>query len=125
MIKKGQKLYSIIHNKCPKCQEGNFFEYPLTLNFNKILKNPDHCSVCGQKFNLEPSFYYGAMYVSYAITVALAIGIFIICYALGIGLLKTFIGIVIALILTTPIVLRLARIIWINFFISYDEQSDQ
>ena len=123
MIKKGQKLYSIIHNKCPKCQEGNFFEYPLTLNFNKILKNPDYCSVCGQKFNLEPSFYYGAMYVSYAITVALAIGIFILFYALGIGLLPTFIGIVIALILATPIVLRLARIIWINLFISYDEQS--
>jgi hypothetical protein len=70
---------------------------------------------------MEPSFFYGAMYVSYAVGVAMAFTVFIAFYLLlGSSLVTTFIAIVIALILLLPVIIRLSRNIWINLFIHYD-----
>jgi hypothetical protein len=41
---------------------------------------PDYCSVCGLKFNPEPGFYTGAMYVSYGLSVSLFIVTFFTLY---------------------------------------------
>ena len=80
----------------------------------------ERCSNCGFKYQIEPSFFYGAMYVSYAITVALSIATFLILYLLGLGFINIFIGIILVLILFTPFTLRLARLIYSNLFIGYD-----
>lgn len=120
MFKKGTKIYSIFNNKCPKCNEGNFFEDNNPLHLKKVMKMGTNCTNCGFKYTIEPSFFYGAMYVSYAITVGISIVTFIILYAVGFDLLTVFIGIFIGLVLFTPFTLRLARLIYINIFISYD-----
>jgi hypothetical protein len=69
---------------------------------------------------LEPSFFYGAMYVSYALTVAFAIAIFIIFYLIGFGLITSFIAIVASLILLLPFTMRLSRILYINMFVHFE-----
>ena len=120
MFKKGTKIYSIFNNKCPKCNEGNFFEDSNPLHLKKVLKMNTYCSHCGFKYEIEPSFFYGAMYVSYGLTVGLSIITFIILYILGIDLLYIFISIFAALVLFTPFTLRLARLIYSNIFDSYD-----
>ena len=38
MFKKGAKLYSIFNNKCPKCQEGDFFVNKTPFKFKNNLK---------------------------------------------------------------------------------------
>jgi len=61
------------------------------------------------------------MYVSYAVGVAFAITTFIISYfLLSLERLQTFFAISAVLVLSLPIILRLSRNIWINFFFSYD-----
>jgi len=81
----------------------------------------EHCSHCGLKYQLEPSFFYGAMYVSYGVNVALGIGIFILSFVLLHASIKTsFISIIVALVVLYPIVLRLSRNIYINMFVAYD-----
>ncbi len=120
MFKKGTKPYSIFKNKCPKCNEGNFFEDNNALHLKKVLKTNEHCSHCGFKYLIEPSFFYGAMYVSYGLTVAISIATFLILYLLGLDLIQIFIGIIISLILFTPFTLRLSRLIYINMFVGYD-----
>ena len=122
MFKKGNKMYSVLHNKCPKCHEGDFFVNPGPFKFKNNLKIYEKCSNCNLKYMLEPSFFYGAMYVSYALTVALAIFIFVINYLLGFGLITSFISIVVALILFLPITMRLSRILYINMFVHYKEE---
>ncbi|NNC69514.1 MAG: DUF983 domain-containing protein [Flavobacteriaceae bacterium] len=122
MLKKGGKAYSILKNKCPKCNEGKFFEDDNPLHLKKVLKMPEHCAACGFKYQIEPSFFYGAMYVSYAITVALSILTFIILYALDLELLQIFIGIIAVLILFTPFTLRLSRLVYINIFVGFDAE---
>jgi len=120
MLKKGTKLYSILKGKCPRCHEGDFFKYRFTFNPVKITQLHDNCSKCNLKYMIEPSFFYGAMYVNYALTVAFSIFIFLLSkFAFNLSLIQSFIAIVFALIVLAPLNLRLSRILWINMFISF------
>ncbi|MFN9114800.1 MAG: DUF983 domain-containing protein [Bacteroidota bacterium] len=86
-----------------------------------VLDMHESCSHCGLKYQLEPSFFYGAMYVSYAVNVALGIATFIIShYFLKFNLKVSFGVIVGTLLLLYPLVLRWSRNIYINIFISYE-----
>lgn len=125
MIKKGTKLYSIIKSKCPKCNEGDFFKYKFTFNPTKITQLHDKCSKCNLKYMIEPSFYYGAMYVNYALTVALSIIIFLVSKLLfNLTLIQSFLTIIIFLIILAPINLRLSRILWINMFVNFKQENN-
>ena len=121
MVKKGTKAYSVLKEKCPRCQEGAFFTHKFTFHPNKITKTHKNCPSCDLKYMMEPSFFYGAMYVNYGITVGLSILTFLIAkLGFNFTLLQCFAAIIIALIITAPINLRLSRLIWINMFVSYD-----
>lgn len=120
MFKKGTKAYSIFKNKCPKCHEGHFFEDDNPLHLKKVLKMHERCPNCNFKYQIEPSFFYGAMYVSYGLSVAMSVATFVILYMLKLNFVQIFIGIIVSLILFTPFALRLARLIYINLFVGYD-----
>ncbi len=123
MFKKGSKLYSIFNNKCPRCNNGDFFKYKASFNPKKVTTLHENCSHCGLKYMMEPSFFFGAMYVNYALAVALFVAIFIIAKVFfGLSILYSFITIVVISLLVTPITLRLSRIIWINIFVSYNKK---
>lgn len=120
MLKKGSKIYSILGGKCPRCHEGNFFKHAFTMNIFKVNKIEKKCSKCDLKYMIEPAFYFGALYVSYGITVAICIVTFIISKIIfDLALLSSFIAVFIVLILFIPVNLRLSRILWINIFINY------
>jgi|TARA_B110000240_G_C13492273_1_gene450174 hypothetical protein len=71
---------------------------------------------------MEPSFFFGAMYVNYGITVALSITTFTIATLLfNLIMLESFAAIIGVLLVLAPLNLRLSRIIWINMFVSYKE----
>ena len=73
ILNKGSKLYSILFNLCPKCHEGRFWKTNNPFK-NILLKNSESsisCEKCLIKYELEIGFWYGAMYISYAIGVAL------------------------------------------------------
>jgi uncharacterized protein (DUF983 family) len=125
MLKKGTKLYSILTGTCPKCQNESMYASKINLNLFKILKMHDNCTHCGLKYQIEPSFFYGAMYVSYGLNVAFGIAVFILTtFFFNLPLKFSFMTIIIGIILLQPFVLRWSRNIYINFFISYDSKSD-
>jgi uncharacterized protein (DUF983 family) len=125
MLKKGSKLYSILTGTCPKCQNESMYLDKNPLHFNKILKMNENCSHCGLKYQIEPSFFYGAMYVSYGLNVAVGIAAFIISFLIFSSSLKVaFISIIASLIASFPFVLRLSRNIYINMFVSYDPKTN-
>jgi uncharacterized protein (DUF983 family) len=122
MFKKGTKIYSVANSKCPRCQKGAFFKYKFTFNPTKITQLHENCSECNLRYMIEPSFYFGAMYVNYGITVALSVATFCIAtLVFNLLLLESFAAIVGVLVLLAPLNLRLSRIIWINMFVSYKE----
>ena len=122
MLKKGSKLYSILTGSCPKCHEESMYLNKNPYNLMEIYKMHEKCNHCNTRYKIEPSFFYGAMYVSYAVGIAFAVAAFVISYIFLSSTLKTaFIAIVVTLVVLMPINMRLARNIWINMFISYDK----
>ena len=77
MLKKGSKLYSILTGTCPKCHEESMYCEKNPYKLSSIYKMHDTCSHCETKYMIEPSFFYGAMYVSYGVTVAIGVAIFV------------------------------------------------
>ena len=124
MLKKGSKLNSILTGSCPKCQNESMYSDKNPLHLTKVLKMNENCSHCGLKYQIEPSFFYGAMYVSYGLNVALGIAAFIVSFVFfGASIEQSFLTIVITLIVLFPFVLRLSRNLYINMFVSYDPKA--
>jgi uncharacterized protein (DUF983 family) len=122
MLKKGSKLNSILTGSCPKCHEESMYLDQNPYNLGNIYKMHEKCSHCGTRYSIEPSFFYGAMYVSYGLGVALAVAAFVVSYVFfGSNLKTSFIAIVITLVVLMPVIMRLARNIWINMFVTYDK----
>lgn len=123
---KGSWLYSLLVGTCPRCRQGSMYKTKNPYFFRSVYLMKERCSHCGLKFKIEPSFFYGAMYVSYGLGVALGVTDFIISYYfLGITLLGSFISIVIVLIALAPVIMRLSRNIWISMFINYDSSRSR
>ncbi len=124
MFGKGSRLYSIFKMRCPRCQEGEFM-MSHAYDLSKVGEIHEHCNVCGLKYSKEPGFYYGAMYVAYALGVALFVTLWVsfnlffdnvsIGWQIGI--------IIFATILLAPYLYALSKIIWANMFIKYDKDA--
>ncbi len=122
MLKKGSKLYSILTGTCPKCHQESMYKEKNPYKLGQVFEMHEKCSHCGLQYKIEPSFFYGAMYVSYGVSVAFGVAAFIISFViLEWNIKAAFITIVTTLILLFPIILRLSRNIWINFFVKYDK----
>ena len=122
MFKKGSKLYSILTGSCPKCHEESMFKNKNPYILSEALSMNEKCSNCDTKYKIEPSFFYGAMYVSYAVGIAFAVAAFVISfYVFEANINVIFISIVATLIIFMPVIMRLSRNIWINLFMHYDK----
>lgn len=121
-------LGSLLKQKCPHCRQGSMFKDENPYHLKNLFAMNEKCPVCGQKTELEPGFYYGTAYVSYALTVAFSATTFVAWWVL-IGLsahdnrVFWWMGINGALmILMQPYFIRLSRFLWLSFFVSYDGQ---
>ena len=123
---KGSKLYSIFTGTCPVCQNESMYMNANPYALGSLMTMHERCSHCGTKYKIEPSFFYGAMYVSYGVGVAVAVAAFVIAHlAFEVGMVGSFIAIIAALVILYPLIVRVSRNIWINFFMSYDASRDQ
>jgi uncharacterized protein (DUF983 family) len=122
MIKKGTKLYSILKGTCPKCHEESMYVNSNPYNVSEVVKMHEQCSNCHTKYSIEPSFFYGSMYVSYGVGIGFAVAAFVISYLfLETSLMTAFIAIIGTLVVFAPYIMRVSRNIWINLFMSYDK----
>ncbi len=124
LIGKGSKLYSIFKAKCPRCQEGDFFvSHPY--NLKKAGDLHKNCSSCGLKYERELGFYQGAMYVSYALGVALFVTLWVsfnlFFPSVSTGAQVTTVAV--SSVVLTPYMYALSKIIWANLFFSYENSK--
>src|SRR5688572_1640969 len=101
--------------KCPRCGEGAVFKHQLlSLHFADM---HNACPKCQATFEPEPGFYFGAMFVSYAITVAIMVASSTILWlffdASTNTHIVTFIGVTI---LFSPFSYRCSRLLWLYWF---------
>ena len=120
--------YAILNCKCPRCRSGNMFlKKPSEKWFNKAMHKS--CSVCNQSFEPEPGFYFGAMFVSYAFSVAITFVTIVSIYLLF-GEVESWIyvtSVIFMVLILWPLMFRYSRSIFLNVFggIRYRPNDDQ
>ena len=116
-MREKSSLESILKEKCPRCRKGDMFISPKyhLRNFDKMYSV---CKVCGLKYDIEPGFYTGAMFVSYAFSVAITIVVgfflFIVFDDPDIYIFVT--AILATIILLFPVLFRYSRVIYLHIF---------
>lgn len=119
-------IKNILTQKCPRCHESDLFTHKW-YDFKNNTKMKSSCSVCGQRTELEPGFYHGTGYVSYALTVGFSIITFVLWIAIthiGIGDKRVFWWLVIdvvSLIALQPWLMRISRVLWLSWFFHDDD----
>jgi uncharacterized protein (DUF983 family) len=124
-------FWSMFTMKCPRCRRGPMFNNNNPWRLKKVFDMPEKCPVCAQRYELEPGFWYGTAYVSYALSVAFSISFFVAWYVL-IGMSTKdnrffiWMGInIFLLIFLQPWLMRLSRVIYLYFFVKYDPDNKQ
>jgi len=69
-----------LHGKCPKCRTGNMFlTNPMALFGQRMNERCPHCNF---QFEIEPGYFYVAMFVSYGMNVGLMLTFAIATYTI-------------------------------------------
>ena len=110
-------VLNALNCKCPHCKKGNIFNNRGSLLLFKIPKMSARCNECDFKFEREPGFFFGAMFVSYALAVAQMIASLIIFwYFIDLSPLRVFLIITLIAFLLGAVNYRISRSIWIYLF---------
>lgn len=126
-MKKGTKIYSIIKFKCPYCHEGDFFVNPNPYRLRTVGDVRTECNQCGRTYEKEPGFFQGAMYVSYALGVALFVGSFTLAWLIApeASALTYALVVIISNVLLAPLLYALSKIIYANIFMHYRKDAEE
>lgn len=113
-----QRIISLLKGKCPKCEEGEVFSDKGNIFLFRFPVMKETCDHCGHKYEREPGYFFGAMYVSYGLTAAEALAVFL-CWELltpGIDDYRFIIAIILVQMALWFVNFRLSRLIWIYLF---------
>jgi uncharacterized protein (DUF983 family) len=101
----------ILHQRCPRCRVGQIFHHCIFLGFPKMR---EECSVCHLRYEREPGYFLGAMYISYGLGVpVIALLAFLIWAATGWWITKDVILAVLLFLPLAPAITFLSRVLWI------------
>lgn len=121
------KFHAMIHSKCPKCHVGNVFEGKV-YSLRKQHMN-EVCPHCGVKYEVEPGYFYAAMYVSYALSVAEIVSVSVAIAILTGSESPWFYlgGLAVTILVFAPFNFRYSRLILLHFLtpkISYEPRYE-
>ena len=85
------KVLNVVKCKCPNCNEGKVFSGQGNVFLFKMPIMNERCSECNFKFEKETGFFFGAMFVSYALAVAqMIISLVLFWYFVDLSPLRVF-----------------------------------
>lgn len=122
------KALAVLQGKCPQCRQGDLFTnnaYDLR-HFTKVNQ---HCSHCGVRFEREPRFFDGSMYISYGLSVGLFLVSAFVIYQLFHPVSENvyLIAIISEVFLLYPLMFRYSRIFYLHLFggLKYKPELDE
>ena len=123
MVKKTRSS-AVFNGRCPRCRDGNIFKTSV-FTFNDFTKMNPRCPNCNLDYEVEPGFFYGALYISYIFSVGIFAAVTIILFVFfDDPESKVYITTVIVLsIIFYPFNYRFSRIIYLHLFgrVKYDD----
>jgi hypothetical protein len=114
--KKGNLLLSIVNEKCPNCGKAHVFKKKETFFQLPVMK--ERCELCSYRFDREPGYFLGAMYLSYGLAVFQGLITFLIFYFVfpAVPVLYVAFTIVGMILLFSIKNFKLSRVIYIHIF---------
>ena len=111
------KVIDALNCKCPNCKEGKIFNNCGNILLFSIPKMNDTCPICHYKFERETGFFFGAMFVSYALAAAQMITSLVVFWLfIDLSPLRVFTIIAVIAVLLSTVNFKLSRSIWIYLF---------
>jgi uncharacterized protein (DUF983 family) len=108
----------ILHQRCPRCRVGKIFHHSIFLGFPKM---QEECSVCHLRYEREPGYFLGAMYISYGLGLpVIALFAFLIWAATGWWITKDVLWAVVLFLPLAPAITFLSRVLWIYLDQKFD-----
>ena len=109
---------AIVQGVCPRCREGSIYRLPLWRGY---LAMNERCPVCGLKFEREPGYFLGALYVSYMASIPPVLALMLVYWRalnwrFDVAVLAAFVTFLPAV----PLVTRAARVVWIHLDRHFD-----
>lgn len=126
-MKKPGLLWSLFAMKCPRCRRGHMFNNGNPWNLRKVFSMPEKCPECKQPYELEPGFWYGTGYVSYALSIIYLIVTFVLWWLIiGFSVKDNrffwWMGFaILTLVVLQPWLMRFSRVVYLYFFVKYNE----
>ena len=120
MATTSSSLLAFAAQRCPRCHQGRVFK---TSAFSpRFQEMHASCPACHQHYEPEPGFYWGAMYISYAFSVAIVVAVGIAVFVLGHDP-DTWVyvaGVAITTIMMVPLSFRYSRMVMLYLFAGFD-----
>jgi uncharacterized protein (DUF983 family) len=108
---KPSTLASILQQRCPRCRIGRIFQSSIFRGFPKMC---ERCSICDLKFEREPGYFLGAMYISFALGVLVMAPIAaVLWFFTGWWITKIILWAAILFLPFAPTITLFARVLWI------------
>jgi uncharacterized protein (DUF983 family) len=100
----------ILRQLCPRCREGKIFRGSIWL----VPKMYERCPVCQLKFDREPGYFLGAMYISYGLgIIVIALLAALVWAVLRWPLIRSTVAGIVLFLPLVPLLTWMARVLWI------------
>lgn len=121
------KLKSIFGNRCPRCLQGPFYINRNPFKWKNMGDHHECCDTCGLKYEIEPHFFQGAMFVTYAINVAWFILFWILTAYIwpDMSIVVQIVTVAASMIVVSPLTYWWSKPFWINLFIRYEGKGKE
>jgi hypothetical protein len=112
-----RKVVQVFRLRCPNCGKANVF-YKAKYPGLSVPKMRETCEYCGYRFEREPGYFAGAMYLSYGLGIIEGILAFFLARYFIFGLTYTQLALITiaAVLFCITWNYRLARVMWMNLF---------
>jgi len=102
---------AVLRQMCPRCRAATIFRKSIIAGFPRMW---EQCPNCGLKFEREPGYFLGAMYISYGLALIAIVGFGLLLWVFTSWSLMriTFWAIVLFLPLA-PTITLFSRVLWI------------
>ena len=117
---KPSTLGSILHQRCPRCRVGRIFPSSIFWGWPKMY---ERCSVCDLKYEREPGYFLGAMYISYGLALGTIALMAVVVWAVTHWwITKAAVWGVILFLPLAPAITLLSRVLWIYLDQTFDPE---
>ncbi|MEL6533768.1 MAG: DUF983 domain-containing protein [Bacteroidota bacterium] len=111
-----RRVKNMMQERCPRCHQGQVFKTKGSVSQFKIPVMHEECPVCHHRFETEPGFFTGAMYVSYGLALLEMIAAFLITLFFPLSIEGIMAVVCIPVVLFWVFNFRMSRMIWMYLF---------